>query len=100
LGGFRSNSETVDLFNSMTATIRSVLENGSSEALGRYYILDLEHDKALFSFSHDKYKCQWGILFDSGKVKPGLFLNVIVPRVIRIFEEPMTVSMTGNGSVR
>jgi hypothetical protein len=100
LGGFRSNSETVSLFNSITASIRSVLENDSSEALGRYYILDLEHDKTLFSFSLDKYKCQWGVLFDSGKVKPGLFLNVIVPKVIRIFEEPMTISKSGSGSVR
>jgi len=100
LAGFRLNSETVDLFNSMTATIRSVLENGSSESLGRYYILDLEHDKALFSFSHDKYKCQWGVLFDSGKVKPGLFLNVIVPKVIRVFEGSMTISNRGSGSIR
>lgn len=100
LDGFRANSETVDLFNSMTATIRSLLENASSEALGRYYILDLEHDKALFSFSCDKHKFQWGIVFDSGKVKPGLFLNVIVPKVIRVFEGSMTISNRGCGSVR
>jgi hypothetical protein len=100
LDGFRSNSETEDLFNSMTATIRSLLENGSSEALGRFYILDLEHDKALFSFSCVKYQFQWGIVFDSGKVKPGLFLNVIVPKVVRVFEGSMTLSNRGSGSAR
>jgi hypothetical protein len=100
LGGFNANSETVSLFNNVTASIRKVLENDSSESLGRYYILDLENDKTLFSFSNVKYKCQWGILFDSGKVKLGLFLNVVVPKIIKVFEESMTISKKGSGSVK
>ena len=100
LDGFNANSETVSLFNNITASIRKVLENGSSEALGRYYILDLENNKTLFSFSSDKYKYQLGIIFDSSKVRLGLFLNVIVPKIIKVFEESMTISKDGSGSVK
>lgn len=100
LGGFNSDSETVSLFNNITASIRKVLENGSSEALGRFYILDLENGKTLISFSNGTYKFQWGIVFDSGKIRLALFLTVIMPKIIRVFEESMTISKNGSSSVK
>ncbi len=90
LGGYNSNAETVSLFNQITASLKRVLEINSSEALGKYYILDLEDDKTLFSFLNGKYQYQWGIVFDRSKVKQDLFLNVIVPEIIRILEDAMT----------
>lgn len=96
LGGYNMNPETVTLFNNITASIRKVLANSPSEVLGRYYILDLEDDKTLFSFLNGKYRYQWGIVFNSSKVKLGLFLNVIIPKIIKIFEDAMTTSKNGN----
>jgi hypothetical protein len=99
LGGYNSTAETVSLFNQITDSLRRVLEINSSEALGKYYILDLENDKTIFSFLNGKYQYQWGIVFDRSEVKQGLFLNVIIPKIIRILEDAMTISENGSSSL-
>ena len=98
LGGYNANSETAALFYNITASIRKVLEKSPSEELGRYYILDLKDDKTLFSFLYGEHQYQWSIIFDSSKVKLGLFLNVIIPKIIKNFEDAMTTSKNGSSS--
>ena len=97
LGGYNSNPETVLLFNEITNFMKKILEKDSSEALGRYYIVDLLKDnQMLFSLLCGKYEYQWGIVFDSTEVQLGLFLNVIIPKVTKVFED--AVSMLSDGS--
>jgi len=96
LGGYNSSPETVILFNDITNFIKKILEKSSSEALGRYYIVDLLKDnQMLFSLLYGKYEYQWGIVFDNTEVQFGLFLNVIIPKIIKIFED--AISMLGHG---
>lgn len=97
LGGYNSSPETVILFNEITNFMKKILEESSSEALGRYYIVDLLKDnQMLFSFLCGKYEYQWGIVFKSNEVQFGLFLNVIIPKIIKVFED--AISMLGHGS--
>jgi hypothetical protein len=77
--------------------MKKILEKSSSEALGRYYIVDLLKDnQMLFSLLYGKYEYQWGIVFDSTEVQLGLFLNVIIPKITKVFED--AVSMLSHGS--
>jgi hypothetical protein len=97
LGGYNSSPEAVILFNEITIFMKKILEKSSSEALGRYYIVDLLKDnQMLFSLLYGKYEYQWGIVFDSTEVQLGLFLNVIIPKITKVFED--AVSMLSHGS--
>jgi hypothetical protein len=97
LGGYNSRPEAVLLFNEITNFMKQILEKNSSEALGRYYIVDLLKDnQMLFSLLCGKYEYQWGIVFDSTEVQLGLFLNVIIPKITKVFED--AVAMLSHGS--
>jgi len=97
LGSYNSSPETVILFNEITNFIKKILEESSSETLGRYYIVDLLKDnQMLFSLLCGKDEYQWGIVFKSNEVQFGLFLNVIIPNIIKVFED--AISTLGHGS--
>ncbi|HVO67592.1 MAG TPA: DUF4388 domain-containing protein [Syntrophales bacterium] len=97
LGEYNSDPETVFLFNEITNYMKGILEKNSSEALGRYYIVDLLKDnKMLLSLLCGKYEYQWGIVFDSTEVQLGLLLNVIIPKITKVFEN--AISIPGHGS--
>ncbi|HYA15531.1 MAG TPA: DUF4388 domain-containing protein [Syntrophales bacterium] len=97
LGEYNSDPETVILFNEITNFMKGILEKSSPEALGKYYIVDLLKDnKMLFSLLCGKYEYQWGIVFDSTEVQLGLLLNVIIPKITKLFED--AISIRGHGS--
>jgi hypothetical protein len=97
LGGYNSRPEAVLLFNEITNFMKQILEKNSSEALGRYYIVDLLKDnQMLFSLLCGKYEYQLGIVFDSTEIQLGLFLNVIIPKITKVFED--AVFILGHGS--
>jgi hypothetical protein len=99
LGGYNSSPETVILFNEITNFIKKILEKSTSEALGRYYIVDLLKDnQMLFSLLCGKYEYQLGIVFDSTEIQLGLFLNVIIPKITKVFEDAVLILGHGNSS--
>lgn len=53
--------------------------------LGRFYFMELEGDKGVLVIPHGPY--QWAIAFDTQKVKLGLMINVVLPKLLVAFEE-------------
>ncbi|MCX5827361.1 MAG: DUF4388 domain-containing protein [Deltaproteobacteria bacterium] len=80
-----SSLSSLDMFHSLTGYIKKAFDGDSVDALGRYYILDLSNGQTIASVLFGDYQC--AIVFDNGKVALGLFLSVIVPKIIRIFED-------------
>jgi hypothetical protein len=87
MGGYNSNSEAVDLFNEITSCIQKVFKKNSYRAFGRYYIVDLKGDKILCSLVCGVYQYQFCIVFDRSKMQLGLFLDVIMPKITKVFED-------------
>jgi len=50
----------------------------------------------LFTLLYGKYEYQWGIVFDNTEIQLGLFLNVIIPKIIKLFED--AIPLLGHGS--
>ena len=99
LGGYNLSPQTVIIFNEITNFMKRMLEENSSEALGSYYIVDLLKDnQMLFSLLCGKYEYQWGIVFKSNEVQFGLFFNIIIPKIIKVFEDAISVLGRGSGS--
>ncbi len=71
------------LISELTYKIEKLLHDGNFPKIGDYYLFDLKNDKKLVVIPNDHY--QWSILFDSVKIPLGLFLNVILPEMIKKF---------------
>jgi len=85
VASYHSSPLSFDTFHELTGYIQKSCDGDFVEALGRYYILDLSNDQTIASVLFGGYQC--AILFDNGKVALGLFLGVIIPKIIRVFED-------------
>lgn len=85
--GWNSNPQACALFNKITGDMKKALEGASFPTLGRYYIIDLVDDKMVVVIFMGDY--QWGMLVDRNNVQLGLLLNVVIPKIIGLFEEAM-----------
>lgn len=84
--GYQSTPALVHLFKALTDHVKKTFSHGSSgEDLGHYYYLDLAEDQTLFVLLFDEYL--WGIVFHNGTLTLGLFLNVIMPQLMKSFED-------------
>lgn len=81
---FNSIQSTIDLFTNITGFVKKVLSENAVAQLGRFWLLNLEDDKTLCFLLFEDYI--WGIEFNREKMLLGLFLSVVVPKSIRIFE--------------
>ena len=90
LAGYNPQPKAVALFSQVTQQMADALSQSEEDyvELGRYYLIDLIGDHMVIVLYLGDY--QWGILFDKKKVQLGLLLNVIVPKIIDIFEEAIT----------
>jgi CheY-like chemotaxis protein len=90
LAAHNSQPKAVALFNQLTQYMANTLSESEEEfvELGRYYLIDLIGDNMVIVIYLGDF--QWGILFNKKKGKLGLLLNVIIPKIIDIFEEAMT----------
>jgi hypothetical protein len=83
---YESTPSAIQFFKTLTDLIGSVFSHDASEhELGAYYYLDLADDQTLFVLLFDEYI--WGIVFDNDAHALGLFLNVLMPRLMQAFAE-------------
>ncbi len=85
LVGYNSNPRACALFNKITEYMKVSLKESGFPPMRRFYMLDLADDKAVVVIPMGKY--QWGMLLDTKEVQLGLFLNVVLPKMISAFEE-------------
>jgi len=86
LSGYESTPAAIHFFKTLTDLIGRVFSHDASEhELGAYYYLDLADDQTLFVLLFDEYI--WGIVFNNGTHALGLFLNVLMPRLMQAFAE-------------
>ena len=90
LAGYNSQPKAVALFNQLTQQMAEALHQSEEDyvELGRYYLIDLIGDHMVIIIYLGDY--QWGLLFNKKEVQLGLLLNIIIPKVIDIFEEAVT----------
>jgi hypothetical protein len=86
LSSYQSTLAVAHLFKALTDHFKKVFSHEASGGdLGHYYYLDLAQDQTLFVLLFDEHI--WGIVFHNGTLTLGLFLNVIMPQLIKSFEE-------------
>jgi hypothetical protein len=73
------------LFNRITGMIIQSLKDAGFPELGRYYQIELVDGKLVTNMPLGDYV--WGVLVDTKKVQVGLLNNVVIPKVITLFEE-------------
>jgi CheY-like chemotaxis protein len=90
LASYNTQPKAVALFNKVTHDMVTALAESEDDfvEIGRYYLVDLIGDNMVVCLYLGDY--QWGILFNKKKTQLGLILNVIIPKVIDIFEEAIT----------
>lgn len=88
IAGHNSQPKATALFNQLTSYLNDTLIGSGFPGLGKYYMMDLLDNKLVIILPMGEYR--WGVLVDSSKVQLGLLLNVIVPKIIDVFEEAIT----------
>lgn len=90
LASYNPQPRAVALFNRMTQNMVTALAESEDSfvEIGRYYMIDLIGDNMVIVLYLGDY--QWGILFNKKKTQLGLILNVIIPKIIDIFEDAIT----------
>ena len=81
--GFNSNPVASAMFNNVTKRLLSALKEGKLPPLGRFYIVELEDEKAFVVLTMGEY--QWSILLDTQLCSLGLLINIVVPKVAETF---------------
>lgn len=75
-------------YKSMFSKIACFVQKTSSQGypdFGRYYYLDLAGNRGLFFIPVGDY--QWGIAIDTSKVKLGMLITAVLPKIMNEFEE-------------
>jgi CheY-like chemotaxis protein len=90
LAGYNPQPKAAALFNQLTQHIADALHQSEDDfvELGRYYLIDLIGDHMVIILYLGEY--QWGLLFNKKEVQLGLLLNIVIPKIIDIFEEAVT----------
>lgn len=86
---FNVHPKTGVFFKQLTSFLSLMLLECNLPPMGKYYLIDLEGDKSLIAIPHMNYV--WGITIDLSKVALGLFLNVTLPKILKVFDEAITV---------
>lgn len=82
---YNAHPKTSILFSQFTKYLKRILSDCSMPSVGKYYLIDLEGNKAIIAIPLKDY--EWGIILDLTSVTLGLFLNVTLPKVLKAFEE-------------
>jgi len=88
IAGYNSNPQACALMNKMSRDLDASLKNSDFPEVGNYYLFDLVDDKMVVIVTLADY--QWGMLLDKSQVQLGLFLNIILPKAMDLFEEAIT----------
>ena len=86
LASYNIKPEVAALFKRLTDYFRNAFATGlSATSLGDHYILDLKGKQTLVVLILGDY--QWSIVFNNLKCTLGLFQNIIMPKVVKTFNE-------------
>jgi Domain of unknown function (DUF4388) len=86
LASYNIKPEAAALFKRLTDYFRNVFAGGLlGGGLGDHYILDLKGKQTLVVLILGDY--QWAIVFNNVKCTLGLFRNIIMPKVVKTFNE-------------
>ncbi len=85
LSTYQTTAETARAFLRLTKFMKNAFETRSTVILGDHYVLDLKDRKLLVALIIGEY--QWCVVFNGVKCTLGLFRNVIMPKVIRAYNE-------------
>lgn len=90
IAGYNPQPKAAALFNHVTNQLAGALHSAEDDfvELGKYYIVDLIGDHMVICLYFGDY--QWGILFNKKEAQLGMILNVVIPKLIDIFEEALT----------
>jgi CheY-like chemotaxis protein len=81
---YNAHPKTSILFSQFTKYLKRILSDCSMPSVGKYYLIDLEGNKAIIALPLKDY--EWGIILDLTQVTLGLFLNVTLPKILNAFE--------------
>jgi hypothetical protein len=85
--GFNSQPKVCALFNQVTALLITSLKSCQLPTLGKYYIVNLADGKMVLIVPLPDY--QWAMIIDTKKLQTGLLLNVVLPDVVKKFEDAL-----------
>ena len=85
LAGWNSNPYACALFNQITGDMIKALKGAGFPTLGQYYIMELVDNKTVVVMNLGDF--QWGMLVDRTKAQMGLILNVVMPKILKTFQE-------------
>lgn len=85
LASHQATPETAAAFLRLTKFMRDAFSSNTDNNLGDHYILDLKDQQTLVVLLIGEH--QWCIVFKNGKCSLGLLRNIIMPKVIKTFNE-------------
>ncbi len=85
--GYNTNDAACALFNQVTDHLNKVMKSSGFPEIGKYYFIDLADSKIVLNIPLGDY--QWLMLLEGGNVKLGLLLNVVIPKILDVFEESL-----------
>lgn len=85
LASYQAAPETAAAFLRLTKFMRDAFSENTDNNLGDHYILDLKDQQTLVVLLIGEH--QWCIVFKNGKCSLGLLRNIIMPKVIKTFNE-------------
>ncbi|MFO7570776.1 MAG: DUF4388 domain-containing protein [Smithellaceae bacterium] len=85
MASFNAPHQTAEAFLRLTHYLKNAFLAHSTAHLGDHYIMDLKGQLTLVVLIFGEY--QWCVVFDNSKCTLGLFRNVIMPKVVKTFNE-------------
>ncbi|NPB04223.1 MAG: hypothetical protein GXO39_07415 [Thermotogae bacterium] len=84
--GYNSNPVACALFGKIYHFINEAARDAGFPPMNRYYLIDMQDNKAVVVVDlHEDYLL--GMLVDFDRIQIGIVLNVVIPKVIREFNE-------------
>ncbi|MDX9745402.1 MAG: hypothetical protein WCX84_06110 [Syntrophales bacterium] len=88
IASFNSNPVASAMFNQITQYIINTMKESGLPEMGKYYILELEGDKAVVVLYFGDY--QWGMAVDTKLCSLGLMINIVIPHISQLFKSAIS----------
>jgi hypothetical protein len=85
MASYHATLETAEAFLRLTNYLKNAFSTQTTVDLGDHYILDLNDQQILVALMIGEH--QWCIVFNNVKCTLGLFRNIIMPKVIKTFND-------------
>jgi hypothetical protein len=85
MASFNTPHQTAESFLRLTQYLKKAFTAHTSVHLGDHYIMDLKGQLTLVVLIFGEY--QWCVVFDNSKCTLGLFRNIIMPKVVKTYNE-------------